>query len=566
MWGKWPRTLLLCLLLIGRAAVAAERESAGVTLNLALKTEAGSVDVYLPDGRLLQSLPYDGDDPDEENRNYFAFVKDMDFDGFPDVGILFSQGTNIYYDAWLWRPDAGAFVKYKGMREIPSPDFDPETKRVTSFEHGSAVSYVKTILAWENGKLIKLEQMVQYADDDGKSVVIDRYARGADGELQLLGTETRRPEEMDGCGDDTADPAFCQPDLSGLNFFLDLRADMLDVAALPNGEWWRRQGTPDRSLLVELRRLPALAFEERTVERLIRREWPLAREIVVAPFPALGEKTSYPAFKAEFLDGENEDTRQFVATLIFADEWSFWFVLEASADSQLADSGDADAIAENARLRKEMATLLLGVEDDGNFPPGFGLPVYLVGGDSPLGISVMDALIRIKKVVAPEGSHWRDPGLAAYRYDGPGSVEGRPALLFSFGAGSREKFTAERRFAVDEEGTVYETDSLADGNYWRWEDVPPQWWGEYVDGEKKLSIGNYREGPSGMYFVYSFRVGGIAQASRTVPARGRNASGYGLVFHISEDGSMVTVTADEDADGTEFGEAEKKLVGRYVRQ
>jgi hypothetical protein len=96
--------------------------------------------------------------------------------------------------------------------------------------------------------------------------------------------------------------------------------------------------------------------------------------------------------------------------------------------------------------------------------------------------------------------------------------------------------------------------------------VPPQWWGEYADGEKKLSIGNYREGPSGMYFVCSFQVGGIEQASRTVPARGRNASGYGLVFHISEDGSTVTVTADEDADGTEFGEAAKKLVGRYVRQ
>jgi hypothetical protein len=242
--------------------------------------------------------------------------------------------------------------------------------------------------------------------------------------------------------------------LSGLNFFLDVHADMLDAAVLPNGEWWRRQGTPDRSLLVELRRLPALAFEARTAERLIRREWPLAREIVVAPFPALGEKTSYPAFKAEFLDGENEDTRQFVAALIFTDEWSFWFVLEASANSQLADSGDVDAITENARLRKEMETLLLGVEDDGNFPPGFGLPVYLAGGDSPLGISVMDALIRIKKVVGPENSPWLGEGRIAYRYDGPGTAAGEPALLFSFGAGSREKFTAERRFAVDEEGSV----------------------------------------------------------------------------------------------------------------
>ena len=69
-----------------------------------------------------------------------------------------------------------------------------------------------------------------------------------------------------------------------------------------------------------------------------------------------------------------------------------------------------------------------------------------------------------------------------------------------------------------------------------------------------------------MYFVYSFHVAGIEQASWTVPAWGRNASGYGLVFHISKDDSTVTVMTDEDADGTEFGEAAKKLVGRYVRQ
>ncbi|MDR1611899.1 MAG: hypothetical protein LBT97_03840 [Planctomycetota bacterium] len=553
------------------AAVAAEGEAAGAAIPFVLKIGATSVDVYRPDGSLLQALPCGGDEPDDDNRDFFAFVEDMDFDGFPDVGVLFSQGQKILYDAWRWRPEAGAFVRYEGMRDIPSPRFDPESKRVTSFELAGR-GEAKTIFAWENGELVPLEQTVQYLDDDGGKIVISRYARGADGELRLVGEERRRVEEMGDCEDDVLDDASYRPDLPGLNLFLNPPADPLDVAVLPNGEWWLWRADEDRTLFIESRRLPALDYEKEAAERLVRTGWPMAREIAVAPFSALAEKITYPAFKAEFLVGENEDTRQFVAALVFTEEWSFWFVLYASADELLGppDAGaDADAVVGNERLRKYMEKLLLDIDAvdpaGGDFLPSFGIPVYMTGADSTLRISVMDALIRIKKVAGPEDSPWLGEGGIAYRYDGPGSAAGKPALLFSFGADSREKFTAERRYAVDDAGLVYEMDVLAGGEYWQLEDAPPSWWGEYTAGEKALYIGNYREGPYGMYFICSFSVGGIEQADLTVPARGRTASGYGLVFQLAGDDSEVTVSLDEDWGEMDLGEAAKMLVGNYVR-
>ena len=89
----------------------------------------------------------------------------------------------------------------------------------------------------------------------------------------------------------------------------------------------------------------------------------------------------------------------------------------------------------------------------------------------------------------------------------------------------------------------------------------PGWWGAYADGEKKLSIGNYREGPAGMYFIATFSIGGVEQPNLTAPARGRNASCGGLLFNISEDDSVVTVTVGKNAE-----EAERQLIGRYVRE
>jgi hypothetical protein len=356
------------------------------------------------------------------------------------------------------------------------------------------------------------------------------------------------------------------PPLTGPNLVLNAEADPLDACVLPNGEWWLWQGTPDRDILIESRRLHGLEYEADLVRDRILIDHPSAREITITPFTAQAEATSYPAMKAEFLEGENEDARQFVAALVFTDEWSFWFVLQASADAEIPPLPGTAA-------KQAMEEMLLGVmalePSESDFLPGPIPAVYLAGADSPLRLGVMDALIRIKKTVGPENSRWVAPSGFAYRYNGPGLVGDTPALFFSFGDDSPEKFTAERHFAVGTTGAVYEMDAAAGGNCWLWEEGGPSWWGEYRNGDTVLRIGNYREGPIGMYFVFSFERGDEDIFDGVAAVRNRSAWYAPFVFSISADDEQVAVTFDPEATSEEDEKDATALVrleGTYVRK
>ena len=197
MWRMLAGTALACVLFLGGAVMAAEAESNDVPPPFVLKTEAGRVDVYRPNGSLLQSLPYEGDEPDDDNRDHFTMVRDMNFDGFPDVGVLFWEGARIQYDAWLWRPESGAFVQYEAMRDIPNPGFDAEARQVTSFELCCGTGSAETVFAWENGALVALRRVERVPDEASGSITVSRYARGADGELQLVEEEITGPEKTE---------------------------------------------------------------------------------------------------------------------------------------------------------------------------------------------------------------------------------------------------------------------------------------------------------------------------------------------------------------------------------
>ena len=381
--------VLYCL----AAALAMPVPAAESVSDLKLVVKDGAVDVFAQGGRLVQSLPFDGETPDGGNREYFAIVEDMNFDGFPDMRILFSQGmANVYYDGWVWRPKEEAFVRYEAMRDIANPRFDPDSKTVECYERGSAVVNVSGRMAWHKGELVWLEQTVQDEAEDGEHIVVQRFLRGIDGELRLVHETVCLPESIDECrGDESMDDAYYRPELPGLNFALDVPADALDVAVLPNGEWWLLQGLEDRTMLIESRRLPALEYGEDAVKELVRLEWPQARELAITSFSSLVEKTGYPAFKAEFLTGGNEDARRHVAALVFTEEWSFWFVLDAAGDAELAEP-----------MERTLLRIVAAEPEDGDFLTSFGVPVYLAGEDSPLRVSVMDALLRIKDVAQPE--------------------------------------------------------------------------------------------------------------------------------------------------------------------
>ncbi|MCL1999965.1 MAG: hypothetical protein FWG74_00905, partial [Planctomycetes bacterium] len=198
--------VFIFLLAMRQLIMGAEDEQTGTSAPFVLEVGSGTVDVHCPDGRLVQSLPYSGDEPDDRNRDFFAFVRDLDFDGFSDVGILYSQGMqNIYYDAWLWRPDARVFVKYEEMHEVASPDFDADRKRVRSYAHVSATDNVTIDYAWENGRLVAVEQKIQEYSPETDTFSIRRYTRGDDGELRLVEEKTLSPEEMEGLADNAED-------------------------------------------------------------------------------------------------------------------------------------------------------------------------------------------------------------------------------------------------------------------------------------------------------------------------------------------------------------------------
>ena len=548
-------------------APAAEHPSPSFRLAVTGET----VGVFDQTGRLVQSLPIEGEAPDGHDTRHFAIVEDMDFDGHPDVRVLLSQGmVNCYYDCWLWRPRENAFVKKEEMRELSNPDFDQERKVVRIYERGSAVCHVSGELVWENGELVWNRRFEQDETDGGRGIVVRCRRRDDNGVLRLVGEEKYRTPP-DG---EMRMSNVCLPvELSGLNIVLDLDAEPLESALLPNGEWWLRQILPDGEPRVESRRLPALENTEDAVRRLILREWPRARDITVAPFPELAEKIARPAFRAEFLDGDNEDTQHYVAALIAAEQWSFWFVLEAYADAgpSSGDDGATHASAINARLKKEMEALLLRarIADpyDGGFWPGSGPGLYLKNDISPLDISVMDALILVKKTARAEHSRWIDRDRAAYRYAGPGTIGEKRALIFSFGPDDSDGFVPGRYFSVDEAGIVYEMDAPSGGEYWELDDA--NWWGEYGGGETTLRIQNYREGPEGMYFIFTFARGTETVFEGIATVRGRTARYGSLVFSLSRNDASVTMTADPDeaeGDGEE-AEADRSLLeGEYARE
>lgn len=156
------------------------------------------VDVFDSQGKLLQSLPRGGEPPTEDNHDYFTFIEDMNFDGYPDIGILFSQGLrNIYYDCWLWQPDAKKFVKYEDMSDMANLGFIPGVKKVYSYTHVSAAFNGKTEYVWENGRLAAVSQDIQEYSDDGKTIIVRRYDRDAGGKLRLTSESILPPEEVE---------------------------------------------------------------------------------------------------------------------------------------------------------------------------------------------------------------------------------------------------------------------------------------------------------------------------------------------------------------------------------
>lgn len=150
-----------------------------------------------PDGAEIQRIPFDPDELTEFNRGFFMTTPDINFDGWPDLLLIASQGLqNIYYDGWLWDPEAGRYAYAPEVRELSSPVFDPKARRVTTYEHGSATDHASGVWEWTDGRLREIERTEQTYDERTGLFTLRAYRLNSDGKLALAETQTLTEAEM----------------------------------------------------------------------------------------------------------------------------------------------------------------------------------------------------------------------------------------------------------------------------------------------------------------------------------------------------------------------------------
>ena len=148
-------------------------------------------------GTEIQTIPFDPDALTDLNRDYFMTTPDINFDGYADLLLIYSQGLqNIYYDGWLWDSASGRYVYVPEMRELSSPQFDAKTQRIYTYEHGSATDNVSGVWAWQDGNLVELRRDEVTYDDETALFTIRTYERQDDGSLALVREEQRTQDQM----------------------------------------------------------------------------------------------------------------------------------------------------------------------------------------------------------------------------------------------------------------------------------------------------------------------------------------------------------------------------------
>lgn len=249
---------------------------------------------------------------------------------------------------------------------------------------------------------------------------------------------------------------------------LPATAVFFDGVELHNGDWHIRYLLPNWPGMLELRRFSSVSFHPKTVSKLVEAEWPDVTGLVISEYSALSAKSGYPALKVEFQTGRNEDTQQHLGAFVLADAMVFWFDVSASVDTCI--EGLEETVSEKEFLVEEMGRILLGIAladaTQRFYPDGVTRVYALEGADiTDMGVPILSTLVRIRRTINPD----ENGGTAgvAYRYDGVGEVDGAPSHLFAYGTDHPESFIAERYFAGNENGEIFEMDFIVGGEYRR---------------------------------------------------------------------------------------------------
>lgn len=156
-----------------------------------LELTQNEVIVSAPDGTVIQRIPFDPNELTEFNREFFMTTPDINFDGWPDLLLIASQGLqNVYYDGWIWDPETGLYVYEPEIRELSSPFFNARSRRIESFIHGSATDNESAVWEWQGGRLKEISRRTQLYDETTGLFTVQTYGLDADGNLALMETQT----------------------------------------------------------------------------------------------------------------------------------------------------------------------------------------------------------------------------------------------------------------------------------------------------------------------------------------------------------------------------------------
>lgn len=129
----------------------------------------------------------------------------------------------------------------------------------------------------------------------------------------------------------------------------------LESVMLPDGSRHDEYLLPNWPATIGVRRLPPIPSHIETLEQMVIDEWPEANALTFADFPP-PSAAGYPAVKAEFETGANEDTMRHSGVFLFTDSWTFWIDIAASVD--VCIDGVDDARETEEYMRQEVDKIL----------------------------------------------------------------------------------------------------------------------------------------------------------------------------------------------------------------
>jgi hypothetical protein len=133
------------------------------------------------DGAVIQTIT-PGDNShfcDMPADQVFSLV-DADFDGHNDIMLMqfLPASPNVPYYFWLYDPATGLFAEDSALETITSPEFDAETKSITSFWRSGCCDHGLSTYRYINGSPTLVEEREEAAKLDHMETTVRRLVKG----------------------------------------------------------------------------------------------------------------------------------------------------------------------------------------------------------------------------------------------------------------------------------------------------------------------------------------------------------------------------------------------------